>query len=84
MEKKEDLEYAWKFKQAYNLNYKHVCTCYTSKKSDNSLSRVSKQVHLSLMEEGRRERAKRRNTRPSMGSMLWWKWVCAHPVDWQI
>ena len=27
MGKKEDLEFAWKFKQAYNLNYKHVCTC---------------------------------------------------------
>jgi len=26
-EKKEDLEFAWKFKQAYNLDYKHVCTC---------------------------------------------------------
>ena len=25
--KKEDLEFAWKFKQTYNLNYKHVCTC---------------------------------------------------------
>ena len=60
-----------------------MCAHVRHKKSDNSLSRVSKQVHLSLMEEGRRERAMRRNTRPSMGSMLWWKWVCAHPVDWQ-
>ena len=37
------------------------------KKSDNSLSRVSKQVHLSLMEEGPRERANAEKHTPLQG-----------------
>ena len=36
--KKEELEFAWKFKQTYNLNYKHVCTCQTSKKKSDTHS----------------------------------------------
>ena len=53
------------------------------KKSDTpSLGFLNKSIWV-WWEKAEESAPMRRNTRPSKGSMLWWKWVCTHRVDWQ-